>query len=73
MSEESGKKIKILRIITRLNNGGPAKHAIWLTSYLRKDRFANFLISGETEENEDSILWYAEEHDVYPIFINSLK
>ena len=33
------KRVKILRIIARLNIGGPAIHAILLTSRLNKDKF----------------------------------
>ena len=38
--------IKILRVITRLNVGGPARHAILLTSNLNKGIFESKLIAG---------------------------
>lgn len=64
-----GNKIKIIRLITRLNNGGPAKHVIWLTSGLNNRQFDSTLVSGVTENNEDSIHDYAYNNKVYPVFI----
>ena len=63
------KKIKIIRLISRLNNGGPAKHVIWLTSGLKNRQFESTLVSGMIESNEDSIHDYAQSNKVYPVFI----
>jgi glycosyltransferase involved in cell wall biosynthesis len=63
------KKIKIIRLITRLNNGGPAKHVTWLTSGLNNRQFEPILVSGVIESNEDSIHGYAHNNKVYPVFI----
>ena len=67
------KKYKVLIIITRLNNGGAAKHAILLSSKLRNDYFETILVAGQTESNEDEILWYAEKFNVIPIILKHLK
>ena len=45
--------IKILRIIARLNVGGPAKHVHWVCDGLNKKGFKNLLVFGAVEENED--------------------
>jgi len=65
--------IKVLRIITRLNNGGPAKQAIWLSSLLDHEKYEKILLAGQTEENEDDILWFAERYNVSPILLKNLK
>lgn len=67
------KKIKILRIITRINIGGPAIHTILLTEGLDKNRFDSLLVCGSTEEAEGNMLYYADRKDVKPQFIPELK
>lgn len=67
------KQTIIFRIITRLNNGGPAKHAIWLSGMLNAKKFKTVLISGKTEHNEDDIIWYAKKYSVSPLIIPNLK
>ena len=37
---------KVIRIIARLNVGGPAKHVVWLTSGLREAGFETLLVAG---------------------------
>ena len=42
------KKIKIVRIIARLNVGGPARHVVWLTEAMNDgDEFESVLIADE--------------------------
>lgn len=48
-------RIKILRIIGRLNVGGPAFHAINLTSRLHPDRFQTILAAGTEHPAEGSL------------------
>ncbi|MBF0274327.1 MAG: glycosyltransferase [Nitrospinae bacterium] len=67
------KKIKVLRIITRLNVGGPGKHAIWLTAGLDKELFETRLITGRVEENEQELNYLLTKESVVPLYINSLK
>lgn len=69
----TGRKIKILRLITRLNNGGPARHVIWLTSGFDKDRFESLLVSGIVEDNEDTLTDYAKSYSVTPLLIPELS
>lgn len=66
-------KIKILRIIARLNIGGPAIHAILLTEGLDKVRFDSLLISGSTSKDEGDMFYYAIKKNVKPHFIPELK
>lgn len=65
-------KIKILRIIARLNVGGPARHVVWLMSGLNKEYFDQTLICGRVEENEDDMSWFAEKMGVTPLIIPAM-
>jgi glycosyltransferase involved in cell wall biosynthesis len=65
-------KKKILRIIARLNIGGPAIHCILLTQGLNKDRFQSLLVCGNVDKTEADMLYLAREKNVEPIFISSL-
>lgn len=56
--------MKVMRVITRLNVGGPAQHAILLTSGLRRERFATTLIAGSTDSDEGDMSFLAERHGV---------
>lgn len=67
------KKIKILRIISRLNIGGPAIHTILLTEGLDKTRFDTLLIFGSIGKDEGDMLYYAIEKGLKPYFIPELK
>ena len=67
------KKIKILRIIARLNIGGPAIHAILLTEGLDKTKFDSLLVCGNVSKDEGDMFYYAIEKNIKPIFIPELK
>jgi len=66
-------KIKILRIITRLNIGGPAVHAVLLTKELENDSFESRLICGTVSKAEGDMHYLAEMNNVEPIYISSLR
>ncbi len=67
------KKIKILRIITRLNIGGPAQHAIFLTESLNKDFFESKLIIGSVNSNEGDMSFLARDKGLSLIEITELQ
>ena len=66
------KKIKVLRIIGRLNIGGPAIHTILLTDGINKNRFETVLVSGVASEHEGDMLYLAKEKNVSPVIIQEL-
>lgn len=66
------KRVKILRIIARLNIGGPAIHAILLTANLDKERFESILIAGNISAYEGDMSYLARNKGVNPVFINEL-
>jgi glycosyltransferase involved in cell wall biosynthesis len=62
-------RIKILRIIGRLNVGGPAIHVVSLTEGLDPDRYQSLLVAGSENEAEGSMLDFALSHGVQPTVI----
>ena len=66
------RKLKVLRIIARLNIGGPAIHTILLTEGLDKSRFESVLVTGTIEKTEGDMFYLAEEKGVRPVIIPEL-
>ena len=66
------RKIKILRIIARLNIGGPALHVIILNSELDSGRYVSQLVTGIESPAEGNMYDVAEEKGVHPIVIDAL-
>ena len=64
---------KIIRIIARLNVGGPAKHVVWLTDGLDKARYQTLLISGRVPPGEGDMGYFAEQSGVTPYFIPEMS
>jgi glycosyltransferase involved in cell wall biosynthesis len=65
--------INVLRVITRLNIGGPAIHAILLTHALDDGAlFKSTLVAGTTAQHEGDMLDLAREHDVRPVMLPAL-
>jgi Glycosyltransferase Family 4 len=65
----SDPKIKILRVIARLNIGGPAIHVVLLSAGMDRARFESLLVSGSENPGEGSMLDYALSHGVRPAII----
>ena len=62
-------RIKILRIIGRLNVGGPAIHVVNLTAGLDPNRYRSLLVTGSENQAEGSMLDFALSHGVRPTVI----
>lgn len=65
-------KKKIIRVIARLNIGGPAIHVILLSAYLDPERYETILVSGKEAADEGNMLHLAEEKGVAPIIVENL-
>src|SRR4051812_24272034 len=65
--------MKILRIIARLNVGGPARHVVWLTEALADDEFQSRLIAGSVPPGEDDMGYFADEHGVEPLVVREMS
>ena len=62
---------KVVRIIARLNVGGPAKHVVWLTSGLSE--YQTLLVAGTVPEGEGDMGYFAEQSNVVPHFIPEMS
>jgi glycosyltransferase involved in cell wall biosynthesis len=69
---ESEKRIKIVRVIARLNMGGPALHVAYLTEGLRKRGYDTTLVAGSLARGEDSMAFVADAHGVEIVQIDEL-
>jgi glycosyltransferase involved in cell wall biosynthesis len=64
--------IRILRLIARLNIGGPAIQAITLSSELPGDVYKTLLVTGSITPGEGDMTYHALEKGVEPTFIKEL-
>ena len=67
------KKIKILRIISRLNIGGPAIHVYLLTTGLDDEIFESKLVTGSISPREGDMSYLLKPKDPQPIIIPELQ
>ena len=65
--------MKILRIIARLNVGGPARHVVLQTRDLQDDDFQSWLIAGSVPEGEEGMNYLADQSGVCPIYIPEMS
>jgi glycosyltransferase involved in cell wall biosynthesis len=64
---------RIVRIIARLNVGGPAKHVVWLTSGLEEAGYRSLLVAGSVPAGEEDMGYFAEEAGVTPLYIPEMS
>ncbi|MDX6413825.1 MAG: hypothetical protein QOH23_1235 [Gaiellaceae bacterium] len=64
--------VKILRVIARLNMGGPALHVAYLTEGLRQRGYETVLVAGTLARGEDSMAFVADARDVEIVQIDQL-
>ncbi|MFN2516871.1 MAG: glycosyltransferase [Pyrinomonadaceae bacterium] len=65
--------MKIVRVIARLNVGGPAKHVVWLTKGLQTAECKSLLVAGTVPSGEDDMGYFATEMGVVPIFVSQMS
>lgn len=65
--------MKIVRVIARLNVGGPAKHVAWLTAGLRDRDWDSLLVAGSVPPGEDDMSYFAADLGVEPILIREMS
>ncbi|HEX9423404.1 MAG TPA: glycosyltransferase [Pyrinomonadaceae bacterium] len=65
--------MKIVRVIARLNVGGPAKHVVWLTSGLQTLECESLLVAGTVPPGEDDMSYFATEMGVVPILVPEMS
>ncbi len=64
---------RIVRILARLNVGGPTRHVVWLTSALEGPEFQTTLITGVVSPGEDDMSEFAARHDVVPRIVREMS
>ena len=64
---------KVVRIIARLNVGGPAKHVVWLTSGLEEKGYRSLLVAGSVPKGEEDMSYFADESGVKPLYIPEMS
>ena len=65
--------IRVLRIIARLNVGGPALHVSYLTRGLDDRGYETTLVAGQVGPEEGSMDYVARELGVQPVFVSALQ
>ena len=64
---------RIVRIIARLNVGGPAKHVVWLTAGLQDTNYRSLLVTGTVPPGEEDMSYFADEAGVVPFYIPEMS
>jgi len=64
---------RILRVIARLNVGGPAQHVVWLSEALQNEEFETLLVAGTVPPGEEDMSAFAAAHGVTPLIIPSMS
>jgi len=64
---------KVIRIIARLNVGGPAKHVVWLTAGLNEAGFDSVLVAGSVPEGEEDMSYFAQHAGVAPLYFPEMS
>ena len=65
-------RVKVLRVIARLNMGGPALHVAYLTEGLAERGYDTTLVAGSLARGEDSMAFVAEARGVEVVKIDEL-
>ena len=65
--------MKILRIIARLNVGGPARHVVWLSGALNDSEYTTKLVAGSVPDGEEDMSYFAAEHNVSPTYLKEMS
>jgi glycosyltransferase involved in cell wall biosynthesis len=65
--------MRVLRIIARLNVGGPARHVVWLHEALAARGHECLLVTGTVPAGEQDMTGFATAHGVTPVVISSMS
>ncbi|MFH1858576.1 MAG: glycosyltransferase family 4 protein [Candidatus Omnitrophota bacterium] len=65
--------MKVLRVITRLNIGGPAIHATLLNRYLETNRIQSILVTGHVDKEEGDMSYLLTESGRSPLTVPELR
>lgn len=65
--------MKIVRVIARLNVGGPARHVVWLTHGLQDAEYESLLVAGTVPPSEEDMSYFAAQLGVAPVLIPEMS
>ena len=65
--------MKVLRIIARLNVGGPARHVVWLTDGMKSAGYDTLLVAGVVPPGEDDMSYAAAAAGIAPVIIPDMS
>jgi len=65
--------MKVVRVIARLNMGGPARHVAWLTSATQRAGIESILVAGVVPPGEGDMTYFALEQGVTPVIIPEMS
>jgi glycosyltransferase involved in cell wall biosynthesis len=65
--------VRVVRVIARLNVGGPALHVSYLTRGLAERGYDTTLVTGHVGPTEGSMEYVAEEAELHPLYLGSLQ
>jgi glycosyltransferase involved in cell wall biosynthesis len=63
----------VVRVLTRLNFGGPTRHVAWLTDGLRRAGLKSVLVAGQVPPGEDDMSHFVRAQGVHPLTIPGLS
>jgi glycosyltransferase involved in cell wall biosynthesis len=65
--------VKVLRIIARLNVGGPARHVVWLADGMKSAGYDTLLVAGVVPPGEDDMSYAAAAAGIAPVIIPDMS
>jgi glycosyltransferase involved in cell wall biosynthesis len=65
--------VRVVRILARLNVGGPTRHVVWLTAAMEGPQFQTTLVTGVVPPGEDDMSDFAARHGVVPVVIPEMS
>ena len=68
-----GSPIRVLRVIARLNVGGPALHVSYLTEGLDRLGYETMLVAGRVGPDEGSMEYVPEQLGLHPVYVPELQ
>ncbi|MDD5440190.1 MAG: glycosyltransferase family 4 protein [Candidatus Omnitrophica bacterium] len=66
------RKVKVLRIIARLNIGGPAQHVVFLSEGLPKERYDSVLVYGSLDAGEGDMSYLLDRQEIRRSYIPAI-
>jgi len=70
---ERGRRIRVVRIMDRLNVGGPTRHVAWLARGLDPDAFETVLVSGSVAPGEGDMSHLVRAAGLEPIVVPAMS